>query len=251
MHGDKSNTSNTSRIDSIMRYPYILSYTAMHIIRALRAGVNPARLTNTVEGLERLNSMHMEIKIGNGTLAFSYKGKRIRFNFETRDDLRYTLYEIYEQFQKEEYGFVDPRGKSIIDIGSAYSDTPIYFAVNGARSVVGYEPDRQRYRLGLKNVKGNRLSSKIRLKNLSVSSLSNIGSADLLKMDCEGCEYRLISERAELDKFNEIIMEYHYGYSNLKSILEDAGFNTRNRYSPYYNVHDRAIINSGILYAYR
>ena len=40
----------------------------------------------------------------------------------------------------------------------------------------------------------------------------------VLKMDCEGSEYRIIlnTDKKILRKFTQIIMEYHFGYKNLK-----------------------------------
>jgi FkbM family methyltransferase len=48
----------------------------------------------------------------------------------------------------------------------------------------------------------------------------------ILKMDCEGCEYESILSADEntLQKFNHVMIEYHYGYINLKEKLEKSGF---------------------------
>lgn len=48
----------------------------------------------------------------------------------------------------------------------------------------------------------------------------------ILKMDCEGCEYESILSADEntLQKFDHIMIEYHYGYKNLKQKLEKSGF---------------------------
>jgi len=48
----------------------------------------------------------------------------------------------------------------------------------------------------------------------------------ILKMDCEGCEYEsvLSADEKTLQKFNHIMIEYHYGYINLKQKLERSGF---------------------------
>lgn len=47
-----------------------------------------------------------------------------------------------------------------------------------------------------------------------------------LKCDCEGCEYSLIlgADIEDLQLFSEIMIEYHYGYKDLKDKLENAGF---------------------------
>ena len=49
---------------------------------------------------------------------------------------------------------------------------------------------------------------------------------NILKMDCEGCEYETILSADEntLEKFSHIIIEYHHGYKNLKQKLECCGF---------------------------
>lgn len=49
----------------------------------------------------------------------------------------------------------------------------------------------------------------------------------ILKMDCEGCEYESIlsADKITLQKFNYIMIEYHYGYKNLREKLIESGFN--------------------------
>lgn len=48
----------------------------------------------------------------------------------------------------------------------------------------------------------------------------------LLKMDCEGWEYDIILTASSdiLRKFSHILIEYHYGYENLKDKLKESGF---------------------------
>jgi len=48
----------------------------------------------------------------------------------------------------------------------------------------------------------------------------------ILKMDCEGCEYETIlsADDNTLQVFSHIMIEYHYGYKNLKEKLERSGF---------------------------
>lgn len=55
---------------------------------------------------------------------------------------------------------------------------------------------------------------------------NNIDSGAVLKMDCEGCEYDSIisSDQYTLQKFDDIQIEYHHGYRNLKEKLERSGF---------------------------
>jgi Methyltransferase FkbM domain len=48
----------------------------------------------------------------------------------------------------------------------------------------------------------------------------------ILKTDCEGCEYEVIlsADEQTLQKFDLVMIEYHYGYKNLKQKLERSGF---------------------------
>ena len=51
----------------------------------------------------------------------------------------------------------------------------------------------------------------------------------ILKIDCEGCEYQTILETEDeiLLKFQTIMLEYHFGYQNLKLKLEAIGFDIK------------------------
>jgi FkbM family methyltransferase len=54
-----------------------------------------------------------------------------------------------------------------------------------------------------------------------------INNKAVLKMDCEGCEYESILSTASttLQRFSHILIEYHYGYNDLKQKLKSSGFN--------------------------
>ncbi|WP_182126115.1 FkbM family methyltransferase [Nitrosopumilus sp. b2] len=57
----------------------------------------------------------------------------------------------------------------------------------------------------------------------------DIKSPCVLKMDCEGHEYEIIlsASHQTLTNFSEILLEYHYGYKNLKEKLEECGFTVK------------------------
>jgi len=58
----------------------------------------------------------------------------------------------------------------------------------------------------------------------------------ILKIDCEGCEYNLILNASDddLKAFDQIIMEYHYGYINLVNRLRQAGFKVKCALPKYF-----------------
>lgn len=60
---------------------------------------------------------------------------------------------------------------------------------------------------------------------LNENKLDSDGSI-ILKMDCEGCEYEsiLATDRNTLQRFSHILIEYHYGYKDLKEKLQSCGF---------------------------
>jgi len=60
---------------------------------------------------------------------------------------------------------------------------------------------------------------------LNENNLDSDGSI-ILKMDCEGCEYESILSADEntLQRFSHILIEYHYGYKDLKEKLQRSGF---------------------------
>lgn len=74
-----------------------------------------------------------------------------------------------------------------------------------------------------------KIEKRIQVKTINLEKLVsnfNIEIIDLLKMDCEGCEYKVFRslEPRVLNKIKDIYMEYHKGYEELKKDLENNGF---------------------------
>ena len=172
--------------------------------------------------------------------------------------------DIVYGFLKDDYSKLPVKDKIVIDIGSNIGDTPIYFALNGAKKVIGIEPYPKNYKIANKNILSNNFSDRITLllagcaaksgdiiinpeENSNIESIlkeSNQGIKiplltleqifdeydipfqSILKMDCEGCEYDIINSTSEkiLKRFSHIQIEYHFGYMDLKKKLENCGF---------------------------
>jgi Methyltransferase FkbM domain len=153
--------------------------------------------------------------------------------------------DVLNVFKKNEYSFLPVREKEVIDIGANIGDSSIYFANRGAKHVIAVEPDRISYDYAVKNIQSNGYSRKIKMilaacgsKDIFVSenelqflTLETLikkycSCPKILKVDCEGCEYDLIlnSSFDDLSKFSHIQIEYHFGYHNLKTRLEECGF---------------------------
>jgi len=155
---------------------------------------------------------------------------------------------IYEVFEEESYRFLNVQNKSVLDIGAFVGDSPIYFILKGAKEVYAIEPHPDAYNEMLENIKLNNMENKIIPINMGISyekdyitidikdithvafsifksnnngikipagKLSDIIDkynidAQVLKMDCEGCEYDIILKDYDtIKEFNEIGFEYH------------------------------------------
>jgi FkbM family methyltransferase len=157
------------------------------------------------------------------------------------------------------------KNNTVLDIGASIGDSAIYFALSGAARIICIEPDTENIELAKKNIELNNFSNiilnqgacskhrgKITLGSDHQESNVNIlkdlkadlevqlwtledlvnkyhilsEGANVLKMDCEGCEYETILSANEktLEKFSHMIIEYHFGYKNLKQKLEECGF---------------------------
>jgi FkbM family methyltransferase len=170
--------------------------------------------------------------------------------------------EWLEIFEKKAYDFLEVKGKIVIDIGANIGDSPIYFALKGAASVVALEPYPKNYQIAKYNIELNNLTSKIILlqagvgpkdesilvdpsyegtgqplkvsasgETVKVISLQSIIEnykiqSAVLKMDCEGCEYDAILSASEstLKRFSRMQIEYHYGYRDICQKLKQIGF---------------------------
>lgn len=159
-----------------------------------------------------------------------------------------------------DYDWLDVEGKRVLDVGASIGDSAIFFALRGAREVVAFEPYPFYYGLAVKNVEANGLSN-VKVINAGISGsdgtvrvtrgettmgvelkpseepdaakvpvysldrvLEEHGSFDIMKMDCEGCEYDAILKSEIISELKQIQLEYHYGPERLVEALRNAGF---------------------------
>ncbi|MEM3876012.1 MAG: FkbM family methyltransferase [Candidatus Micrarchaeaceae archaeon] len=209
----------------------------------------------------------------NKLVKFKVKNKIISFYYDSQKQMTNTIGMIKEQFLKYSYSWLDVKRKNVVDIGANIGDAAIYFALKSAKHVYAFEPYPYSYNLAIKNTKLNSLQEKITILNEGCSgkertiridkNYTNIGGTDLkkfdtgkeikimtlrdiikrfnlkyptiLKIDCEGCEYGVLldAQNSDLRKFEQIMVEYHYGYLNLKMKLESAGFKVSKTFPKY------------------
>jgi FkbM family methyltransferase len=226
-------------------------------------------------------------------IEFEYNQHLIKFYFPSDSDILGHIASAYRQeFIEQPYSWLNVKGKEVVDGGASIGDTAIYFALNGARHVYAFEPYPSSYKIALKNIKLNKLEKKVTLlneaigkenktiyidenyksdigedlkefkrgKKIKVTTLEEIVEKfklkdAVLKMNCEGCEYCSILNTPNeiLRNFEQIMLQYHYGYLNLKKKLEEAGFKVKISI-PQYFINEKAqnpYLVSGHLYAQR
>lgn len=204
--------------------------------------------------------------------------------FKKKNPIEYNIC-IEEFFSDDSWDMLDLNNRYIIDIGANVADTALYFAKNGA-NVIAFEPVKHLYELGLENINLNsELKNNIqfinkavggkrgtlRINNISATSYINDNDtyqtevitirdvlnnynfpADLLKMDCEGCEFEIIINE-DLTMFTDIIFEHHSkivgkDYNPLIEKLKNDGFEI-NTYS--VNVTKLKFEDIGIIHAFK
>lgn len=194
---------------------------------------------------------------------------------------------IHEVFGMGVYNCLDVAGRVVIDVGGNIGDSAIYFALKGAKKVITVEPYPLAYSISKTNVHLNNLESKITIVNsalgcesgsvkINSSKLSVAGesahddddNADtvvpvrrlrdliqeyhiddaVLKMDCEGCEYKIFNESdiSILRHFSSMVIEYHHGPDTILSSLKTAGFQAK-----IPKGQKRIGSKTGILFAWR
>lgn len=199
-----------------------------------------------------------EVAKESNSVVVGFKGRYLIIEGYNRGDIGST-------FILEDYGFLNPTGRIVVDIGAGIAESSIYFALKGSKGVLGFEPYPLLYNIGIKNVIANNLQEVVTLVNagcgpdstihldpqtgnIAVSLIDKAGGTripvyslrtivdkfsipdgSVLKVDCEGCEYDLLlnSDDKTLRRFDEILIEYHFGGVELARRLSEAGFVVR------------------------
>jgi FkbM family methyltransferase len=224
--------------------------------------VNGRLFVNGVE-VDSIDDVIFNYDIWVKVLGWKYNG-----SYWVKDDIKLKhMYGIMlEIFNYGLYDVLNVSGRDVVDVGAFVGDSSIYFALKGAKKVIAIEPHPGAYAEMLENIRLNNLEGvivplnaglagkpgKIRVESVNEEEtigtfhrFSDAGSVEavtlddivgrfgiregaVLKMDCEGCEYEVLSavKPETLRVFDQILIEYHNGYRLLRDILENYGFST-------------------------
>jgi len=214
-------------------------YKAIHLIAILR----------------QLCFNGLNLTINNDVLLFNFNGLNLKFG------LNCSAWSLNDVYAIGEYNYPeilsDLKEKDVVDIGANVGDSSIYFAVLGAKKVIGVEPLPNVANCAINNVNLNNLENKIKIINAGLSinngfisvpcdydivkaggfsSIKSNGNCKvltitlkdviemvdnpyLLKLDCEGCEADILtkSDPNELKKFKYIVFETHPFITNVSN----------------------------------
>ncbi len=123
------------------------------------------------------------------------------------------------------YSMFDFTNKSVLDIGSDIGSSAIFFLMNNANFVYLYDINKN-YKATYNRLKKQAYRNEI-FRNSDWLNKNKLLStdADILKMDCEGCELQLLSDSL-LRKYKEFSIALHkppldnYQFEKFKKLLE-------------------------------
>jgi len=190
----------------------------------------------------------------------------IRFHYASRSltFYGYQYGDLYGAFT--EYSSMKVEQRSVLDVGAFIGDTAIYFSIRANR-VIAVEPYPFAFRFLKTNILANNITNVFAINagvgaaagetllpdtrstvgstaldparrprggggvNVPIYSLDDLvdryGPFEVLKMDCEGCEYDAVLNSNRIAEFEEIQIEYHYGPLLLVNRLKHFGFEVR------------------------
>ncbi|MEM4964896.1 MAG: FkbM family methyltransferase [Pyrobaculum sp.] len=164
----------------------------------------------------------------------------------------------------EEMYAVDVKDRVVVDVGAYIGDTTLFYVSRGARRVYAFEPVEKYFKYLDENVKRNGAVDKVVVNNyglwfedetigieyryigtglfpgsdmaLKVKNLGDVlseiasveGRIDLVKMDCEGCEYALLTTPCEVVRLaRQYIVEIHGAPAPIVNHMSKCGYDAK------------------------
>jgi FkbM family methyltransferase len=127
---------------------------------------------------------------------------------------------IIQVFLRQTYGYIDPKGKVVLDIGAFIGDTAVWFSKKGASRVIAYEPYKPMFDLAVQNIDLNCDSNDINIYNCGVGKETKPARLNVIG-GRYGCNRTEIG-KGEI-KTSDIIDTVEVCIVSIKDVLENAG----------------------------
>ncbi len=127
-----------------------------------------------------------------------------------------TALETYEK----NYGMIDYKDKVVVDIGADFGSTARFFLRKGAKKVIAYEANPI---LRLQLLENFYTDTRLEIHGAWEGKMPK---GDVLKMDCEGCEYSMTE--AQLQQFPKWAVGVHCPRKKMYKVLQIEAMLTRN-----------------------
>jgi len=173
--------------------------------------------------------------------------------FVVPEEVASALLRFLTEDLEEMYGGLDVKGKVVADVRAYLGETSVFFARRGAKKVVAYEP--MFWHFLTRNIELNNLADVIEVRRYGVwfedetinAELDAAGTgmrygpveielkradfwdvADVVKMDCGGCEWLLVAQDCKtLRSIEEYVVKIYGPDAFIMNRLLKCGFSAR------------------------
>ena len=164
-----------------------------------------------------LNILDVGANIGDTALNFLKRGANHVHCFEPLEFLRNS---ILKNFSAN--GYENKTTLHMVALGDEDKYTNLYVRkhATAGSSVILHDAEFYEKKVNYDEVEVGIVNAERYLKE------KNISNIDVLKLDCEHCEYTLFKNRSLLDYLmpSYVFIEYHDGFVGLKSVLQECGY---------------------------
>jgi len=173
--------------------------------------------------------------------------------FAVPEEAASALLRIFTEDFEKLYGYLDVKGRVVADVRAYLGETSVFFAKRGAKKVIAYEP--MFWHFLTRNIELNNLTDVVEVRRYGVwfedetinAELDAVGAgmrfgpveielkradfwgaADVVKMDCGGCEWLLVTQDCKtLRSIEEYVVKIYGPDAFIMNRLLKCGFSAR------------------------
>jgi FkbM family methyltransferase len=126
------------------------------------------------------------------------------------------IYELLEVWRDKCYGNFDLTNEVVVDVGAFIGDSALYFASEGAKKVIGFEPATPLFKLALENVELNNCENTVEIRNVAVGEIDGV-KPFMFDLGWPGLSSAsMVNEGRKIEVYKTKVV-------SLKSIVEEVG----------------------------